>query len=155
MNEGTIASIVGVVVDVDFVDGNLPPIYNALNVGQNGESLVLEVQQHLGENRVRCVSMDSTDGLTRGTKVVDTGEPITVPVGEEVLGRLLNVVGQPVDGKGEISSSAKRMPIHRPAPPLDELITSDQMLETGVKVMDLICPFARGGKLGLFGGAFV
>lgn len=155
MNEGTIASIVGVVVDVDFVDGNLPPIYNALNVGQNGESLVLEVQQHLGENRVRCVSMDSTDGLTRGTKVVDTGEPITVPVGEEVLGRLLNVVGQPVDGKGEISSSAKRMPIHRPAPPLDELITSDQMLETGVKVMDLICPFARGGKLGLFGGAGV
>ncbi len=155
MNEGTIASIVGVVVDVDFADGNLPPIYNALNVGQNGESLVLEVQQHLGENRVRCVSMDSTDGLTRGTKVVDTGEPITVPVGEEVLGRLLNVVGQPVDGKGEISSSAKRMPIHRPAPPLDELITSDQMLETGVKVMDLICPFARGGKLGLFGGAGV
>jgi F-type H+-transporting ATPase subunit beta len=155
MNEGTIAEIVGVVVDVDFPEGNLPSIHNALQVGENGESLVFEVQQHLGENRVRCVSMHSTDGLTRGTKVVDTGGPITVPVGEEVLGRLLNVVGEPVDGKGDIPATAKRMPIHRSAPPLDELVTSDQMLETGVKVMDLICPFARGGKLGLFGGAGV
>ena len=155
MNEGTIAEIVGVVVDVDFPEGNLPSIHNALQVGQNGESLVLEVQQHLGENRVRCVSMDATDGLTRGAKAVDTGEPITVPVGEEVLGRLLNVVGKPVDGKGDIPDTAKRMPIHRSAPPLDEQVTSDQMLETGVKVMDLICPFSRGGKLGLFGGAGV
>ena len=155
MNEGTIAEIVGVVVDVDFPEGNLPSIYNALRVGQNGESLVLEVQQHLGENRVRCVSMNATDGLTRGAKAVDTGEPITVPVGEEVLGRLLNVVGEPVDGKGDIPATAKRMPIHRSAPLLDEQVTSDQMLETGVKVMDLICPFARGGKLGLFGGAGV
>ncbi len=155
MNEGTIAEIVGVVVDVDFFEGNLPSIHNALEVGQNGESLVLEVQQHLGENRVRCVSMNPTDGLTRGAVAVDTGEPITVPVGEEVLGRLLNVVGKPVDGKGDIPDTAKRMPIHRSAPPLDEQVTSDQMLETGVKVMDLICPFARGGKLGLFGGAGV
>ena len=155
MNEGTIAEIVGVVVDVDFQEGNLPSIYNALLVGRNGESLVLEVQQHLGENRVRCVSMNATDGLARGAKAVDTGEPITVPVGEEVLGRLLNVIGQPVDGKGDIPATAKRMPIHRAAPLLEELVTSDQMLETGVKVMDLICPFARGGKLGLFGGAGV
>ncbi len=155
MNEGTIAEIVGVVVDVDFPEGNLPSIHNALQVGKNGESLVLEVQQHLGENRVRCVSMDATDGLTRGAKAVDTGEPITVPVGEEVLGRLLNVVGKPVDGKGDIPDTAKRMPIHRSAPPLDQQVTSDQMLETGVKVMDLICPFSRGGKLGLFGGAGV
>ena len=155
MNEGTIAEIVGVVVDVDFFEGNLPSIHNALEVGQNGESLVLEVQQHLGENRVRCVSMNPTDGLTRSAVAVDTGEPITVPVGEEVLGRLLNVVGKPVDGKGDIPDTAKRMPIHRSAPPLDEQVTSDQMLETGVKVMDLICPFARGGKLGLFGGAGV
>ena len=155
MNEGTIAEIVGVVVDVDFPEGNLPSIHNALQVGQNGESLVLEVQQHLGENRVRCVSMDATDGLTRGAKAVDSGEPITVPVGEEVLGRLLNVVGKPVDGKGDIPDTAKRMPIHRSAPLLDEQVTSDQMLETGVKVMDLICPFSRGGKLGLFGGAGV
>ena len=155
MNEGTIAEIVGVVVDVDFPEGILPSIHNALQVGRNGESLVLEVQQHLGENRVRCVSMDATDGLTRGAKAVDTGEPIMVPVGEEVLGRLLNVVGKPVDGKGDIPDTAKRMPIHRSAPPLDEQVTSDQMLETGVKVMDLICPFSRGGKLGLFGGAGV
>ena len=154
MNQGSVSEIVGVVVDVDFADGELPAIRNALEIARGeGERLVLEVQQHLGENRVRCVAMDATDGLTRGVEVVDTGGPITVPVGKEVLGRLLNVIGDPIDGKGAFSDSVTRMPIHRPAPALEELVTSDQMLETGVKVMDLICPFARGGKLGLFGGA--
>ena len=156
MNRGSVSEIVGVVVDVDFADGELPSIRNALEIARGEEGkLVLEVQQHLGENRVRCVAMDSTDGLTRGTEAADTGGPITVPVGAEVLGRLLNVTGDPIDGKGAFSDSVKRMPIHRPAPAHEDLVTSDQMLETGIKVMDLICPFARGGKLGLFGGAGV
>jgi F-type H+-transporting ATPase subunit beta len=156
MNRGTVSEIVGVVVDVDFAEGELPQIRNALEILRAEEGrLVLEVQQHLGENRVRCVAMDATDGLTRGVEVLDTGGPITVPVGEEVLGRLLNVTGDPIDGKGEFPESVTRLPIHRPAPAHEELVTTDQMLETGVKVMDLICPFARGGKLGLFGGAGV
>ena len=156
MNRGSVSEIVGVVVDVDFADGELPSIRNALEIARGEEGiLVLEVQQHLGENRVRCVAMDSTDGLTRGAEAADTGGPITVPVGAEVLGRLLNVTGDPIDGKGAFSDSVKRMPIHRLAPAHEDLVTSDQMLETGVKVMDLICPFARGGKLGLFGGAGV
>ena len=156
MNRGTVSEIVGVVVDVDFAEGELPQIRNALEISRAEEGrLVLEVQQHLGENRVRCVAMDATDGLTRGVEALDTGGPITVPVGEEVLGRLLNVTGDPIDGKGEFPESVTRLPIHRPAPAHEELVTTDQMLETGVKVMDLICPFARGGKLGLFGGAGV
>ena len=159
MNEGTIKEIVGVVVDVAFGDDELPAIYNALEVSsegrEGGDRLVLEVQQHLGEQLVRCVAMDSTDGLTRGTKVVDTGGPIQVPVGEGVLGRLLNVIGEPIDGKGDIPDDAPRLPLHRDAPPHEDQVTTDQVLETGIKVMDLICPFARGGKLGLFGGAGV
>lgn len=159
MNQGTVKEIVGVVVDVAFGDDELPAIYNALEVsseGREGEDrLVLEVQQHLGEQLVRCVAMDSTDGLVRGTRVVDTGAPIQVPVGEEVLGRLLNVIGDPIDGKGDISGDVPRLPLHREAPPHEDQVTSDQVLETGIKVMDLICPFARGGKLGLFGGAGV
>ena len=159
MNEGTIKEIVGVVVDVAFGDDELPAIYNALEVsseGREGEDrLVLEVQQHLGEQLVRCVAMDSTDGLVRGTRVVDTGAPIQVPVGEEVLGRLLNVIGEPIDGKGDIPGDVPRLPLHREAPLHEDQVTSDQVLETGIKVMDLICPFARGGKLGLFGGAGV
>jgi len=155
MNEGRISEIVGVVVDVDFPEGELPPINNALEVSREDGRLVLEVQQHLGESRVRCVAMDSTDGLTRGTGVVDTGGAITIPVGKQVLGRLLNVVGDPIDGKGEFPEDAPRLPIHRPPPPHEEQITSDQVLEMGVKIMDLICPFARGGKLGRFGGAGV
>ena len=131
MNQGSVSEIVGVVVDVDFADGELPAIRNALEIARGeGERLVLEVQQHLGENRVRCVAMDATDGLTRGVEVVDTGGPITVPVGKEVLGRLLNVTGDPIDGKGAFSDSVTRMPIHRPAPAHEELVTSDQMLET-------------------------
>ena len=116
---------------------------------------MLEVQQHLGEQLVRCVAMDSTDGLTRGARVVDTGAPIQIPVGEAVLGRLFNVIGEPIDGKDQVAADVPRMPLHRAAPDLQDQVTSDDMLETGIKVMDLICPFARGGKLGLFGGAGV
>jgi len=159
MKEGKVKEIIGVVIDVDFAGQDLPPIYNALEVVEEdrpGEGrLVLEVQQHLGEHLVRCVAMDSTDGLTRGARVVDSGAPIQVPVGEAVLGRLFNVIGEPIDGKGAIADDVPRMPLHRAAPDLQDQVTSDDMLETGVKVMDLICPFARGGKLGLFGGAGV
>ncbi|MBT4139756.1 MAG: F0F1 ATP synthase subunit beta [Candidatus Latescibacteria bacterium] len=154
MNEGVVKEIVGVVIDVAF-DGELPPIYNALDVEGVEPRLVLEVQQHLGENMVRCVAMDSTDGLVRGAKVVDTGSPIMVPVGEKVLGRLLNVIGDPIDGGEAIPDDTPRLPLHRGAPPHEDQVTSDQVLETGIKVMDLICPFSRGGKLGLFGGAGV
>ena len=157
MNEGIIKEIVGVVLDVAFPEGNLPAINNALEVVREGEEgrLVLEVQQHLGEGMVRCVAMDSTDGLVRGAKVIDTGAPILVPVGEGVLGRLMNVIGEPIDGKGALPDDLVKLPLHRGAPPHEEQVTSDQMLETGIKVMDLFCPFARGGKLGLFGGAGV
>lgn len=154
MNQGVIKEIVGVVIDVAF-EGDLPPIYNALEVAGADPRLVLEVQQHLGESMARCVAMDSTDGLVRGTAVVDMGEPITVPVGENVLGRLFNVIGDPIDGKGPVPADTPRLPLHRDPPDHEEQVTSDQLLETGIKVMDLICPFARGGKLGLFGGAGV
>ena len=159
MKEGKVKEIIGVVIDVDFAGQELPPIYNALEVVEEDrpgeERLVLEVQQHLGEHLVRCVAMDSTDGLTRGARVVDSGTPIQVPVGEAVLGRLFNVIGEPIDGKGAMAADVPRMPLHRAAPDLQDQVTSDDMLETGIKVMDLICPFARGGKLGLFGGAGV
>ncbi len=159
MKEGKIKEIIGVVIDVDFAGQELPPIYNALEVAAEDrpseDRLVLEVQQHLGEHAVRCVAMDSTDGLRRGARVVDSGGPIQVPVGEQVLGRLFNVIGEPIDGKGVLSSDVSRMPLHRPAPAHQDQVTSDEMLETGLKVLDLICPFARGGKLGLFGGAGV
>jgi len=158
MKEGIIREIIGVVIDVDFSGQGLPAIYNALEVQDRRPEegrLVLEVQQHLGENLVRCVAMDSTDGLARGTRVIDTGGPIQVPVGEKILGRLLNVIGEPIDGKGEVPGEVPHLPLHRPAPSHQEQVTSDQMLETGIKVLDLICPFARGGKLGLFGGAGV
>ncbi|MDP6038390.1 MAG: F0F1 ATP synthase subunit beta [Candidatus Latescibacteria bacterium] len=154
MSEGVIKEIVGVVIDVAFED-DLPPIYNALDVEGAEPRLVLEVQQHLGESMVRCVAMDSTDGLVRGTKVVDTGGPITVPVGENVLGRMFNVIGDPIDGKGPVPEGTPLMPLHRDPPTHEEQVTSDQVLETGIKVLDLISPFSRGGKLGLFGGAGV
>ena len=159
MKEGKVKEIIGVVIDVDFAGQELPPIYNALEVVAEDrpgeERLVLEVQQHLGEHLVRCVAMDTTDGLTRGARVVDSGAPIQIPVGEAVLGRLFNVIGETMDGKGPLGDDVKRMPLHRAAPSLQDQVTSDDMLETGIKVMDLICPFARGGKLGLFGGAGV
>ena len=159
MKQGTVKEIIGVVIDVDFSGDELPPINNALEVNAEDSPidgrLVLEVQQHLGESLVRCVAMDSTDGLARGARVVDTGTPIMVPVGENALGRLFNVIGEPADGKGPLPADTPRKPLHREPPSHQDQVTSDQMLETGIKVMDLVCPFARGGKLGLFGGAGV
>jgi len=160
MNQGVIVQVIGPVVDVEFSDGNIPEVLNALEITaknvETGEDrkLVCEVQNHLGENRVRTVAMDSTDGLVRGQTVTDTGAPISIPVGPEVLGRMMNVIGDPIDGKPEIKTD-KTLPIHRPSPNFDELTTESEMFETGIKVIDLIEPFTRGGKTGLFGGAGV
>ena len=155
MNEGRILQVLGAVVDVDFSGGELPAMMNALEVARpDGARLVLEVAQHLGESHVRTVAMDSTDGLVRGTAVKDTGQPIAVPVGPGVLGRLINVIGEPIDALGPIDSKVK-YPIHRPAPPHKDLSTTTEMFETGIKVVDLVQPFSRGGKIGLFGGAGV
>src|SRR5712691_8100449 len=158
MSTGKIVQIIGPVVDVEFPGGYLPSIYNALKIrreadGQSAE-ITAEVAQHLGESTVRAVAMQPTDGLTRGMSVEDTGQPISVPVGREVLGRILNVIGDPVDGMGPVTTS-QRYPIHRPAPSLEEQGTSAEMLETGIKVIDLLEPYLRGGKTGLFGGARV
>ena len=155
MQEGKISQIIGPVVDVDFPEGGLPAILDALTVTRpDGTKLVLETQQHLGEERVRTISMDGTDGLVRGMATVNTGKPIQVPVGDQVLGRMLNVVGEPIDGLGEVQSQ-KSYPIHRPTPRFDELSTKSEMFETGIKVIDLLEPYSRGGKTGLFGGAGV
>jgi len=155
MNKGRINQIIGPVIDLEFNEGELPAIYNAIKIKRDDEvELVLEAQQHLGENIVRCVAMDSTDGLVRGMEAIDTGEFITVPVGPEVLGRMINVVGEPIDEKGPVKS-AKRFPIHRPAPRYEDLSTASDILETGIKVIDLLEPYAKGGKTGLFGGAGV
>ncbi|MCX6600294.1 MAG: F0F1 ATP synthase subunit beta [bacterium] len=155
MKNGIVKQIIGVVVDVEFPEGELPALYTALQVQRPDRDLItLEVQQHLGDNMVRTVSMNPTEGLTRGAEVTNTGGPITVPVGEETLGRLLNVVGEPIDGLGDLAAKT-RFPIHRPPPALTDLDTSSEMLETGIKVIDLIQPFSRGGKIGLFGGAGV
>src|SRR5712675_3777256 len=159
MNTGSIVQVIGPVVDVEF--GNvteLPKIYNALEieyeVNGNPTKSTLEVQQHLGENWVRSVAMSSSEGLKRGMAVTDTGGPITVPVGEGVLGRLFNVTGDPVDERGPVTFT-KKYPIHRPAPTLMDQDTGSTVLETGIKVIDLICPFTKGGKVGAFGGAGV
>jgi len=155
MHVGKISQIIGPVIDLEFKENELPAIYNAIKIKrEDSKELVLEVQQHLGENIVRCVAMDSTDGLVRGMEAVDTGESISVPVGPEVLGRLINVVGDPIDELGEIKT-AKRYPIHRPAPRYEDLSTSSEILETGIKVIDLLEPYSKGGKTGLFGGAGV
>ena len=155
MNQGKILEVVGARVDIDFSEGELPDILNAVKVQRHdGSELVLEVQQHLGENRVRAVAMDTTDGLVRGTLATDTGGPITVPVGDAVLGRVFDVTGQPIDERGDAGES-ERYSIHRPPPPQAELSTSAEMLETGIKVIDLIQPVVRGGKVGFFGGAGV
>lgn len=149
-NKGTITQIIGPVVDVKF-ENELPEIFNALKVGD----LVLEVEQHLGANTVRTVALDSTDGLKRGLEVIDTGAPISVPVGEKVLGRLISVTGETIDGKEPIPADVKRYSIHRPAPEFKEQSAKAEVFETGIKVIDLICPFIKGGKIGLFGGAGV
>tara|TARA_R110002096_G_scaffold432976_4_gene650818 strand:- start:14658 stop:16145 length:1488 start_codon:yes stop_codon:yes gene_type:complete len=155
MNKGTIAQVIGPVVDVDFLDGSTPPVPNALLIrNEDGSALYLEVAQHLGENRVRTIAMDSTDGLVRGMEVEDTGKPISMPVGEDIRGRLFNVVGEAIDGI-PAPEGKNSYPIHRPAPRYEDLATSSEMLETGIKVVDLLCPYAKGGKIGLFGGAGV
>ncbi len=152
---GKINQIMGAVVDVVFEDGSLPDIYNALEVAMpDGKKLVLEVAQHLGEAAVRTVAMDSTDGLTRGTKVLDTKAPISVPVGPETLGRMFDLLGNPIDGM-EPAKTDKRYPIHREAPKLEEFTVESEVLETGLKVIDLLEPYTKGGKTGLFGGAGV
>ena len=150
---GTITQIIGAVVDVHF-EGELPEILNALHVDDAGRTLVLEVAQQLGENVVRTIAMDTTDGLVRGTQAVDTGEPIMMPVGPETLGRILNVIGEPVDERGPIQTN-RRSPIHRSAPPFIDQSTEAEILITGIKVVDLLTPYAKGGKIGLFGGAGV
>ncbi len=152
--EGKIIQIMGPVVDVEF-DGYLPAINDAIEVPGTKERLVLEVAAHLGDSRVRTIAMDMTEGLTRGTKVVATGAPIMVPVGEEVLGRIFNVIGEPVDDGAPVSADAPKWSIHREAPKFEEQSTSTEMFETGIKVVDLLAPYAKGGKVGLFGGAGV
>ena len=159
-NIGRVISVSGPAVDVQFEEKTMPPIYQALRIVSDGfvvpkpMSVIVEVQQHLGEGRVRCVAMAPTDGMVRGMKAIDTGAGITIPVGRGTLGRVMNVLGDPVDELGPITSEF-HMPIHRPAPAFDEQSTSEEMFETGIKVIDLIQPFLKGGKIGLFGGAGV
>src|SRR5690554_1360636 len=154
---GKVAQIIGPVVDVAFDSGaELPKIYDSLEVNNNGNLLVLEVQSHIGEHMVRTISMDSTDGLSRGAEAVATGEQIQMPIGEAVYGRLFNVIGDAIDGIGNLPKSGDQgLPIHREAPKFEDLSTSTEVLYTGIKVIDLIEPYAKGGKIGLFGGAGV
>src|SRR6059058_5869142 len=150
---GRITQVIGAVVDVQF-EGYLPAILNAIETKNGANRLVLEVAQHLGESTVRTVAMDTTEGLVRGQEVTDTGAPISVPVGDATLGRIINVIGEPVDEAGPVNGEARR-PIHAPAPSYAEQATEAQILETGIKVVDLLAPYAKGGKIGLFGGAGV
>ena len=156
---GKVVQVIGPVVDVEFPGGHLPPIYNALRIaggeGADAPDVIAEVEQHLGENRVRAVAMKPTDGMQRGTAVIDTGGPITMPVGPATLGRVLNVLGEPVDFPDRPVATDQHWPIHRPAPTLEDQSTELQMFETGIKVIDLLEPYLRGGKIGLFGGAGV
>ncbi len=151
---GTVAQIMGPVLDIRFKDGELPELLNAVQIEANGRTLTCEVAQHIGDNIARCVAMGSTDGLSRGIEALDTGGPITVPVGEECLGRIFNLLGDPVDNM-PAPQTKERWPIHRPAPSYDEQEGATEIFETGIKVVDLICPYAKGGKIGLFGGAGV
>lgn len=156
MNKGFITQVIGPVVDVRFPEGNLPAINNALTVKRNGDELLtLEVALHLGDNVVRTIAMDATEGLTRSMEVLDTENPIMVPVGKVNLGRIFNVLGEPIDGKEAIDKENLRLPIHRPAPTLKDLSPDIEILETGIKVVDLLAPYIKGGKIGLFGGAGV
>lgn len=159
-NEGIVVQVIGPVVDIDFQDGYLPKIYNSIKIPRidlegKEQELIVEAQQHLGENRIRTVAMDSTDGLVRGMKAYDTGEPISVPVGPETLGRLINVIGEGIDGLGTEIKTKKRYAIHRHSPKFENLTTKQEMFETGIKVIDLLEPYTKGGKTGLFGGAGV
>ena len=153
-NIGHIVQIIGPVVDIRFESGELPDIYSAIKIDNKGVKIVAEVMQHLGNQMVRCVSMSSTDGLVRGMNAVDTGNPIMVPVGKETLGRVLNVLGEPVDKLGDVGAK-EYWPIHRPAPGFEDQLPATEILETGIKVIDLLAPYAKGGKIGLFGGAGV
>ena len=151
---GKVVQVTGPVLDIRFNDGELPALLNAVELQNHGKTLVVEVAQHIGDNVARCIAMAATDGLVRGTEAVDTGGPITVPVGDECLGRVFNLLGEPVDVQ-PAPENMERWPIHRPAPAFDEQESSTEILETGIKVVDLICPYAKGGKIGLFGGAGV
>ena len=154
-NTGKIVQVIGPVVDVAFENGELPQLLSAIEIPlKNQDSLIVEVAQHIGDERVRCIAMGGTDGLVRGMDAIDTGAPIQVPVGDEVLGRMFNVLGRPIDGMENLKD-IPQLPIHRKAPSFDEQQTSAEMLETGIKVIDLLCPYSKGGKIGLFGGAGV
>ena len=154
-NIGKITQIIGAVLDIKFSQGRLPSINDAIDITmKNGNRLVVEVSQHLGDDTVRCIAMGSTDGLVRGMEAVATGAPITIPVGEETLGRIFNVLGDPIDNKPK-PVVKEYLPIHRPAPTFEEQSTETEILETGIKVVDLLCPYQKGGKIGLFGGAGV
>ncbi|MDW7668213.1 MAG: F0F1 ATP synthase subunit beta [Bacillota bacterium] len=154
LNKGKVKQVIGPVVDIEFSEDNLPKLMNAIKIEIDDKVVVVEVAQHTGDNTVRCISMDSTDGFVRGMEAIDTGAPISVPVGEETLGRMYNVLGEPIDGK-ELGEVKQRAPIHREAPSYEEQSTSTEIFETGIKVVDLICPYSKGGKIGLFGGAGV
>ena len=151
---GTVTQVIGPVLDIRFADHELPALLNAIEIPLNGGVVTAEVAQHIGDNVVRCIAMASTDGLQRGTEAVDTGEPIRVPVGDECLGRVFNLLGQPIDD-GPVPEAKEKWTIHRPAPSYEDQVPATEILETGIKVVDLICPYAKGGKIGLFGGAGV
>ena len=151
---GKVIQVIGPVLDIQFEDGQLPELLNAIEIDNHGQKLVVEVAQLTGDNVARCIAMSSTDGLVRGTEAVDTGESIKVPVGDQCLGRVFNLLGEPVDEQ-PAPENIERWPIHRPAPAFDEQESATEILETGIKVVDLICPYAKGGKIGLFGGAGV
>ena len=153
-NKGTVIQVMGPVLDISFADDQLPQLLNAIEIPAGDHTIVAEVAQHIGDNVVRCIAMSSTDGLQRGTEATDTGAPICVPVGDECLGRVFNLLGQPIDNK-PAAKVAESWPIHRPAPAYEEQQPATEILETGIKVIDLICPYAKGGKIGLFGGAGV
>ena len=154
MQEGIINQIIGPVIDIKFEEGHMPELLNAIMIQDGDKKIMAEVAQHIGDDVVRCVALSSTDGLVRGMKALDTGAPITVPVGHEVLGRLFNVIGQTIDEKGPVETT-KSAPIHKPAPSFEDQNTKSEIYETGIKVIDLIAPYTRGGKVGLFGGAGV
>ena len=154
MERGIVKKVIGPVVDVHFPSGKLPDLYNAVEISLPDRKVTLEVVQEIGNGTVRCIALASTDGISRGLEAVDTGAPISMPVGEATLGRMFNVVGEPIDGKGPVNAD-HHLPIHRDPPPFTDILPSTEVLETGIKVVDLLAPYSRGGKIGLFGGAGV